>query len=68
MTLINAHPGEYITVVPGALDTDVTKGNTAAFNQGWTSPARVSRPQRPSARRWRTRSSTPRASAFVSRR
>jgi nicotinate dehydrogenase subunit B len=36
VTLINAHPGEYVTVVPGALDTDVTKGNTAAFNQGWT--------------------------------
>ena len=35
VTLINAHPGEYVTVVPGALDTDVTKGNTAAFNQGW---------------------------------
>ncbi|MBV8463451.1 MAG: xanthine dehydrogenase family protein molybdopterin-binding subunit, partial [Acidimicrobiales bacterium] len=35
ITLINVHPGEYKVVVPGALDTDVTAGNTAAFNQGW---------------------------------
>jgi nicotinate dehydrogenase subunit B len=36
VTLVNAHPGEYKVVVPGALDTDVTKGNTEAFNEGWT--------------------------------
>jgi nicotinate dehydrogenase subunit B len=35
VTLINAHPGEYKVVVPGALDTDVSKGNTEAFNEGW---------------------------------
>jgi nicotinate dehydrogenase subunit B len=35
VTLINVHPGEYVTVVPGSLTTDVTKGNTNAFNQGW---------------------------------
>jgi CO/xanthine dehydrogenase Mo-binding subunit len=29
------HPGEYVTVVPGSLTTDVSKGNTAAFNAGW---------------------------------
>ena len=35
LTLVNVHPGEYVTVVPGALDTDVSKGNTEAFNEGW---------------------------------
>jgi CO/xanthine dehydrogenase Mo-binding subunit len=35
VTLVNVHPSEYRTVVPGALDTDVTAGNTNAFNQGW---------------------------------
>jgi CO/xanthine dehydrogenase Mo-binding subunit len=35
VTLVNVHPGEYTVVVPGALDTDVTKGNTEAFNEGW---------------------------------
>jgi nicotinate dehydrogenase subunit B len=36
VTLINVHPGEYTVVVPGALDTDVTKGNAEAYNEGWT--------------------------------
>jgi CO/xanthine dehydrogenase Mo-binding subunit len=36
VTLINVHPGQYTTVVPGASDTDVSQGNTAAFAQGWT--------------------------------
>ena len=35
VTLINAHPGQYVTIVPGASDTDVTQGNTNAFAQGW---------------------------------
>jgi len=35
VTLVNVHPGEYVTVKPGALDTDVAKGNTEAFNEGW---------------------------------
>jgi nicotinate dehydrogenase subunit B len=35
LTLVNVHPGEYVTVVPGALDTDVSKGNTETFNEGW---------------------------------
>jgi len=36
VTLINAHPGAYTVVVPGASDTDVSKGNTEAYNEGWT--------------------------------
>jgi nicotinate dehydrogenase subunit B len=36
VTLVNAHPGKYTIIKPGALDTDVSKGNTDAFNQGWT--------------------------------
>jgi len=35
VTLVNAHPSEYTVVVPGATDTDVTAGNTNAFNEGW---------------------------------
>ncbi len=39
VTLVNAHPGVYTTVepdlAPGASDTDVSKGNTNAFNNGW---------------------------------
>ncbi len=35
VTLVNVHPGEYVTIKPGALDTDVSKGNTEAFNEGW---------------------------------
>ena len=35
VTLVNVHPGEYVTIKPGALDTDVSKGNTEAFNNGW---------------------------------
>jgi nicotinate dehydrogenase subunit B len=40
VTLVNVHPGEYVTVNPdlaaGGLNTDVSKGNTNAFNNGWT--------------------------------
>ena len=40
MTLVNVHPGEYVTVNPdlanGGLTTDVSKGNTNAFANGWT--------------------------------
>jgi CO/xanthine dehydrogenase Mo-binding subunit len=40
VTLVNVHPGEYVTVNPdlaaGGLDTNVTKGNTNAFANGWT--------------------------------
>jgi CO/xanthine dehydrogenase Mo-binding subunit len=36
VTLVNVHPGEYMLVVPGDETTDVSKGNTAAFAQGWT--------------------------------
>ena len=41
VTLVNVHPGVYTTVNPGDFTTDknpgtdVSKGNTAAFNQGW---------------------------------
>ncbi len=39
VTLVNVHPGEYVTVNPdlgaGGLSTDVSKGNTSAFNEGW---------------------------------
>jgi nicotinate dehydrogenase subunit B len=35
VTLVNVHPGEYVTIKAGALDTDVSKGNTEAFNEGW---------------------------------
>jgi len=35
VTLINVHPGEYKVVVPGDETTDVSAGNTAAFNEGW---------------------------------
>jgi CO/xanthine dehydrogenase Mo-binding subunit len=35
VTLINVHPGQYVTVIPGDLTSDVSAGNTAAFNQGW---------------------------------
>jgi CO/xanthine dehydrogenase Mo-binding subunit len=36
VTLINVHPGEYKLVIPGDETTDVSKGNTEAFNEGWT--------------------------------
>ncbi|HEY4347082.1 MAG TPA: molybdopterin cofactor-binding domain-containing protein [Gaiellaceae bacterium] len=42
VTLVNVHPGQYVTVVPGDFTTatnkgaDVTAGNTEAFNEGWT--------------------------------
>jgi CO/xanthine dehydrogenase Mo-binding subunit len=40
VTLVNVHPGQYVTVNPdlsnGGLDTDVSAGNTNAFNQNWT--------------------------------
>ena len=39
VTLVNAHPGQYVTVNPdlsaGGLDIDVSQGNTNAFNDGW---------------------------------
>jgi CO/xanthine dehydrogenase Mo-binding subunit len=39
VTLVNVHPGQYVTVNPdlaeGGLNTDVSKGNTEAFNEGW---------------------------------
>jgi CO/xanthine dehydrogenase Mo-binding subunit len=35
VTLVNSHPGKNTVVVPGALDTDVSAGNTAAFNANW---------------------------------
>jgi CO/xanthine dehydrogenase Mo-binding subunit len=39
VTLVNVHPGEYVTVNPdlanGGMDTNVTKGNTNAFNEEW---------------------------------
>jgi nicotinate dehydrogenase subunit B len=35
VTLVNVHPGEYVTIKPGALDTDVRKGNAEAFNENW---------------------------------
>ena len=39
VTLVNVHPGEYVTVNPdlgnGGLTTDVSKGNTNAFANGW---------------------------------
>ncbi len=40
VTLVNVHPGEYVTVNPdlgnGGLAIDVSKGNTNAFANGWT--------------------------------
>jgi CO/xanthine dehydrogenase Mo-binding subunit len=40
VTLVNVHPGEYVTVNPdysaGADKIDVSKGNTNAFANGWT--------------------------------
>ncbi len=35
VTLINVHPGQYTTVVPGDMTANVSAGNTAAFNEGW---------------------------------
>jgi CO/xanthine dehydrogenase Mo-binding subunit len=35
LTLINVHPGQYTTIVPGATTGDVSAGNTEAFNEGW---------------------------------
>jgi CO/xanthine dehydrogenase Mo-binding subunit len=35
ITLVNVHPGEYKVVVPGDETTDVSAGNTEAFNEGW---------------------------------
>jgi CO/xanthine dehydrogenase Mo-binding subunit len=35
VTLVNVHPGQYTVVVPGDMTTNVTVGNTNAFNQGW---------------------------------
>jgi CO/xanthine dehydrogenase Mo-binding subunit len=41
VTIINAHPGQYVTVIPGDFTTatnpgnDVSAGNTAAFAEGW---------------------------------
>jgi nicotinate dehydrogenase subunit B len=35
VTLVNAHPGVYTTVVPGDLTVDVRTGNTNAQNNGW---------------------------------
>ncbi|HEY3921693.1 MAG TPA: molybdopterin cofactor-binding domain-containing protein [Gaiellaceae bacterium] len=35
VTLVNVHPGQYVTVTPGATTGDVRAGNTAAFNEGW---------------------------------
>ncbi len=34
VTLVNAHPSEYVTVTPGDMTPDVSKGNTNAFNTG----------------------------------
>jgi CO/xanthine dehydrogenase Mo-binding subunit len=42
VTIVNAHPGQYVTVIPGDFTTatnpgnDVSAGNTAAFAEGWT--------------------------------
>jgi CO/xanthine dehydrogenase Mo-binding subunit len=35
VTLINVHPGQYTTVVPGDMTANVSAGNTAAFSEGW---------------------------------
>jgi CO/xanthine dehydrogenase Mo-binding subunit len=35
LTLINVHPGQYVTVIPGDMSANVQAGNTAAFNEGW---------------------------------
>jgi CO/xanthine dehydrogenase Mo-binding subunit len=35
VTLVNVHPGEYTTVVPGDLAVQVKAGNTRAAAQGW---------------------------------
>ena len=74
MTLVNAHPGKYTTIIPGDFTTDknpgtdVSAGNTAAFANGWTLSGSGEPPTARSARRSRTRSSTPRVSASARRR
>jgi CO/xanthine dehydrogenase Mo-binding subunit len=35
VTLVNVHPSQYVTVIPGDLAADVSVGNTNAFNEGW---------------------------------
>ena len=35
VTLINVHPGQYMTVIPGDMTVNVLTGNTKAFNEGW---------------------------------
>jgi CO/xanthine dehydrogenase Mo-binding subunit len=35
LTLINVHPGQYVTVIPGDMTANVQQGNTNAFNEGW---------------------------------
>jgi len=35
VTLINVHPSQYVTVIPGDMTADVSAGNTNAFNEGW---------------------------------
>ncbi|MGH2843030.1 MAG: molybdopterin cofactor-binding domain-containing protein, partial [Solirubrobacteraceae bacterium] len=35
VTLINVHPGQYTTVIPGDMTVTVQAGNTNAFNEGW---------------------------------
>jgi CO/xanthine dehydrogenase Mo-binding subunit len=35
VTLINAHPGQYVTVTPGDMTANVAQGNTNAFAEGW---------------------------------
>ncbi len=35
VTLVNVHPGSYVTVTPGSTTGNVQAGNTQAFNEGW---------------------------------
>ncbi len=35
VTLINVHPGQYATVIPGDMTANVQAGNTAAQAEGW---------------------------------
>jgi CO/xanthine dehydrogenase Mo-binding subunit len=35
VTLVNVHPSQYVTVIPGDMTSDVSAGNTNAFAEGW---------------------------------
>ena len=62
VTLINVHPSQYVTVIPGDMTADV-QGQHQRVQPGWILTGSGEPPQRRSARPSPTRSSTPQASA-----